>query len=43
MNLGLKYLFIGVMIFSLISCNKKTAESKPIEKQETINRKVLKC
>lgn len=41
MNLGLKYLSVGVMIFSLISCNKKTAESKPIEKQETIKQESI--
>lgn len=34
--MSLKYMSIGVMVFSLLSCNNKVKENKPIEKQEIV-------
>jgi len=41
MQSGLKYLSLGVMIFSLLSCNYKTKEKKPAEKQEKIKQETI--
>ncbi len=41
MPLNIKYLYIGVMMFSLLSCTKKVKESNPIEKQEVMKSETI--
>jgi len=41
MQTSIKYLSLGIMLFSMLSCNYKSKEKKPTEKQEQIGQETI--